>query len=331
MIKHAIENDLDLSNCLILHDLFGYLSCQLNEYGPQSIITFASQKHALEQNMNANECIEIKKIGLLEEWNSTKCVFIKVPKSLELFRLYLTRVSSLLDENGTVFCGFMTKYFTKAWLELAAEYFEEVDQTRAEKKARLLVLKGPKPKSDELISSFQDQQGKEWRQYLGVFSSGRIDPASLFMMEHLSFPSGNIQAVDVGSGNGVLGKFIITENPQTNLHLVDDNFLAVESSKLNIGADSVHHHLSRNLDFLEDESCDLVVSNPPFHFEYEVNMDVAFQIFDDAFKVLKNKGQLWVVANNNLPYKPQLMKAFGNAIVVAQNRKFIIYKAVKTK
>ena len=184
------------------------------------------------------------------------------------------------------------------------------------------MLKGPKPKKEPLIQEFVDDKGVLWKQYLGVFSAGRIDLASRFLMEHLEHPEGKFVAVDVGSGNGVLAKFIQTSAPK-------DNYLAVKSGELNVEGNDVQHHFSRDLSFLPDNSCDLIVSNPPFHFEYELNLDVAFQIFSDAYRVLRSKGKLWIVANNNLPYKPQLIKYFQSCEVIAQNNKFIVYCCVK--
>ncbi|UKN00468.1 class I SAM-dependent methyltransferase [Paracrocinitomix mangrovi] len=300
----------------------------MDKYHPQSIISFASQQFALNENSKENGCIQIQQTGILDEWKTTAVALLKIPKSIELFRLYLSRLSQNINENGTVLCGFMTRNFTPAWLKLAETYFENVSQSRAHKKARVLILKNPKPKSDILIQEYTDDKGVLWKQYLGVFSAGRIDYASQFLMEEIVLPKIDV-AVDVGSGNGVLGKFIHEHYPESEVHLTDDNYLAVESGKLNVNAENVYHHFSRDLSFLKDNSCDLVVTNPPFHFEYEINMDVAFQIFKDALRVLKNNGELWIVANNNLPYKPELLKSFSNCEVKAQNRRFIIYKCVK--
>src|SRR5690606_24526151 len=139
---------------------------------------------------------------------------------------------------------------------------------------------------------------------------------------------GKFVAIDVGSGNGVLSKFIKSHSHDADIHLADDNVLATLSGEMNVVGDHIFHHFSRDLSFLADDSCDLVVTNPPFHLEYEVNLDVAFQIFKDAERVLKNNGRLWIVANNNLPYKPQLQKHFQECSVMAQNQKFIVYRCV---
>lgn len=328
MLQTLNELGVDKNGILLLHDLFGYLSCNLSVFKPQIPISFASQAYSIEENARYNN-LNIQHKGLLDEWDSTKIALVKVPKSLELFRLYLLRICTVLEEDGTVLCGFMTRNFTAGWIKLAEEFFEEVSQTRAHKKARVMVLKRPKPQAEQFIHSFKDENDHLWQQYLGVFSAGRIDYASQFLMENLELPKNTFVGVDVGSGNGVLGKFLHDSSPESIIHLTDDSYLAVESGKLNVNSPQVHHHFSRNLSFLHDESCDIVISNPPFHLEYEINMDVAFQIFKDAFRVLHLKGELWIVANNNLPYKPELLKHFKSCEVKAHNRRFIIYRCIK--
>ncbi|MCB9223748.1 MAG: methyltransferase [Crocinitomicaceae bacterium] len=324
-----VSREYELDNIIIIHDLFGYLSCQLNDHQPQTVITFASQQNAVQKNAEHNHLMNIKQQMLLDDLDTAKCALLKIPKSLDLFRLYLSILSRSIDKNGTLFCGFMTRNFTNGWIKIAEEYFSEINQSKAHKKARIMILKGPKLKVENLVQEYNDENSQLWKQYLGVFSAGRIDYASQFLMDNIILPEGKFVAVDVGSGNGVLGKFIHNNAPEAEVHLTDDNLLAVRSCEMNVFGSNVKHHFSRNLDFLSDGPCDLVVSNPPFHFEYEINMDVAFQIFEDAFRVLKKGGDLWVVANNNLPYKPELLKHFHKCEVFAQNNKFIIYRCRK--
>lgn len=329
LIRTVLEDNVALEECLVLHDLFGYLSCHLNDLKPQAVITFASQEFSIHKNLENNKCSKIQLRNISEHWKTSKSALMRIPKSLGLFEFYLARLSEILDEDGVIYCGFMTKYFTSSWLKLAEKYFDNVNQSLAKKKARLLILRGPKKSDLNYVESFDDTEGNTWKQYLGVFSSGRIDIASQFFMEHLEVPKGDIVVADVGSGNGVLSKFVQEQNPKAEIHLIDDNSLAILSSQVNVFGDKIHHHFSRNLEFLGDSCCDLVISNPPFHFEYELNLDVAFQIFKDAHRILKKGGQLWVVANNNLPYKPQMLKYFSECLVVAQNRRFIIYRCKK--
>lgn len=330
LLAHFWEQDQSPARTLVVHDLFGYLSCHLSVGEPVSVITFDSQRRSLKENLHQNELAEVKTVEVMkEDWPSAAIALIKMPKSLELFELYLAKLVHCLSSEATVLCGFMTRHFTPAWLKVAQQYFEVVEQSRAKKKARLLILKKPIPRQRQLISSFVDDSGQEWSQYFGVFSSGRLDTASRFFMDHLKVPKGAISVLDVGCGNGVLGKFIQTKNPEAKLSLLDDNLLAVLSAQLNVSETTVEYHWSSDLSPILPKSQDFVVCNPPFHFEYEINLDVAHRIFREVAAVLKDTGEFWIVANNHLPYKPQLQQHFRNCEIVARNQKFFVYKCWK--
>jgi 23S rRNA (guanine1835-N2)-methyltransferase len=61
-----------------------------------------------------------------------------------------------------------------------------------------------------------------------------------------------------------------------------------------------HTHL---LTGIEDNSADLVICNPPFHQQQRVNLDSGFAFIEDSFRVLKEGGQLFLVANRYLGYE----------------------------
>ena len=69
---------------------------------------------------------------------------VKIPKTIDLFELYLQHATLNLKQSSTVVCAFMTKHFTKAMIEVAERYFNRVEQSRAVKKARLIILSDKK-------------------------------------------------------------------------------------------------------------------------------------------------------------------------------------------
>ncbi|MCK5335338.1 MAG: methyltransferase, partial [Gammaproteobacteria bacterium] len=67
----------------------------------------------------------------------------------------------------------------------------------------------------------------------------------------------------------------------------------------------------------------------PFHQQHATGDAVAWRMFNDAKKVLKKDGELWVVANRHLAYHIKLKKIFNNYEQIASNKKFVILKVVK--
>jgi 16S rRNA G1207 methylase RsmC len=254
---------------------------------------------------------------------------IKVPKSLELFRLYLNQIQRASHTNTVVVCGFMTKYFSKQILKIAAEFFEEVEQSLAWKKSRLLILKKPKPNIEiELLKSFQ-WQGLNIQQYQGVFSADKVDYATQFLLDNIKLNESEHSILDLASGNGIIAASILSKYQDKNweapeLHLMDDSFLAVESSKLNLPKEKSHFYFTDALEDFDDKSFDLVVSNPPFHFEHEINTEVTMDFFEQVYTVLKPNGRFILVFNRHLRYNTLLKRIFSRVDVMVDSAKFVV-------
>lgn len=322
---------------VICNDRFGYLSCHLNRYRPYILTDRKSQEESIKMNLKLNglSADPDRFITPLSELPTPVDLgIIQVPKSLDMFRFYLHQISASLAADGVLLCSFMTKYFTPQLLEIAGEYFEDVDQSLAVKKSRVLTLKGKKelPEIDLLNSisySFDEDTTEDLNQYPGVFSAENIDYATQFLIESVSLQEDENIVLDMGSGNGVIARSVQLKKPDATLHLVDDFYLAVESSKLNLNPDNTHFHWSDSLSPVENVDFDLVLSNPPFHFEHETNIEVTVDLFREVAGILKPGGRFLCVANKHLGYISHLKKFFRSAEPMAQNKKFMIYECKK--
>jgi 23S rRNA (guanine1835-N2)-methyltransferase len=329
VLKYLEEMNIHIEDTVIYNDRFGFLTCVLHDLNPVTIINEKSQEKACRINLDKNDLSidEIKFLSPLDQLpGKVKLSIIKIPKSLELFRLQLSGLSKALDEDSLVLCPFMTRHFTTQFLIIANEYFENVEQSRAWKKSRLLILKQPKKAETISITKSIPWKEKEFKQYFGIFSSGNIDYATQFLLENLRINEEDKTVLDLASGNGVIGSYVREQNPKCELHLLDDSFLAVESSKFNLSGENTYFHYNDTLEEFEENFFDLVVSNPPFHFEYETNIEIPIRLFGEVERCLKPGGRFLVVASKHLNFKTHLDKIFGNCYVVADNNKFIIYE-----
>jgi 16S rRNA (guanine1207-N2)-methyltransferase len=77
------------------------------------------------------------------------------------------------------------------------------------------------------------------------------------------------------------------------------------------------------------EMADCIVCNPPFHQQHAIGDHIAWQMFQQAHRVLRKRGELRVIGNRHLNYHQHLKKLFGNWEAVASNAKFVIVKAYK--
>ncbi|RUA24251.1 MAG: class I SAM-dependent methyltransferase [Bacteroidetes bacterium] len=337
LLNFLKENEIPKGNLALVNDRFGYLACHTADWNPYSVIAFKSQEKALRINFKNNN-LELADSHLLSPLDSfpekLDVVLLRIPKSLDLFKLYLHQIHQASHENTVILCSFMTKYFSKQMLKTAELFFEEVNQSLAWKKSRLLILKNPKSKQTvELLKSFQ-WQGLEIQQYLGVFSADKVDYATQFLLNNIKLKQSEQTILDLASGNGIIAASILNKYQAQNwetpeLHLIDDSFLAVASSKFNLPGEKNHFHYSDDLEDFKDKSFDLVVSNPPFHFEYEINTEVTMDFFEQVYTVLKPNGRFILVFNRHLRYTTLLKRIFSKVDVMVDSPKFVVMECIK--
>lgn len=325
-------HDLEVqpNNLSIYNDRFGFLACHLHSFDPTVILTHKSQEKAIHTNQINNKIPLANFSNPLSSFHTKiDIALVKIPKSLGLFQLFLEQINNNSTKNITVICAFMTRHFSPNLLQIAKEYFEGVEQSRALKKARLLILTHKKESTRRDFITSIDYNNQKYKQYPGVFSSEHIDYATQFFLDHLELEKTDHDILDLGSGNGIIGNEIFKQNPDAEIHLMDDSFLAVSSAELNIQGHNINHHFNNELSIFNDQTFDLIVTNPPFHFEYEINIQVALELFNECFRCLKDGGNLQLVANKHLNYKVHLEALFTAVQIVAEDRKFIIYKCIK--
>lgn len=338
ILRHLNNHELGGKEIAIYNDRFGFLSSHLSEHSPRAVIDFKSQQLSLRKNIERNNLSltgENEYTPLSSFTRKIDVGIIHIPKSLELYRFYLHLISQQINKNGWVVCSFMTRHFSPQMITIAEDYFEDVEQSLAWKKSRVLILRKKKEASEynpltSIPFTFSNGITQNIQQYAGVFSSGNIDYATQFLLENVSLKETDKLILDLASGNGVIARSLQLENPEATIHLVDDSFLAVESSKLNLDSKNTHFHWSDSIEDIGSGDFDLVVSNPPFHFAHEVNTEVAVDLFREVAGALKPGGRFLCVANRHLGYRTHLKKFFTQNEIVAQNDKFVVYESRMT-
>jgi 16S rRNA G1207 methylase RsmC len=326
------------SNIALINDRFGFLTCHLAHRKPFVVIGYKSQEKAVRANLLSNKLEFDENLFLtpLDDFPDTLDIaLVKIPKSLELFRLHLYQIHQSCGEQTMVLCGFMTKYFSKQLLKIAGEFFSSTEQSRARKKARLLILKKPKPNVSINLTDTIYWNGLKIVHYPGVFSSGKIDYATQFLLRYFTPFVDERRILDMASGNGVIAAYIQRVFERNGwalpeIHLTDDNFTAVESSKLNLPDSNCRHHFSDDLLIFEDDYFDLIVTNPPFHFGHEINTEVSMNLFTQVQKKLNPDGRFVLVFNRHLVnYRTLLKRLFPKIILIADSPRYMALECRK--
>jgi len=317
----------------IWNDRFGVFQTLLATYTPWQVISYHSQSIAMRQllkhnGFEANDSRWVSTIEGLQE--PIDLAMIRIPKSLDLFEWYVRQAASVLKPDGKAAAGFMTRHFSPELIKLAERYFHSVTQSRAQKKARLILLEQPKEELPEIaLKEIQLESGTVLQQYPGVFAAKHVDPATQMLLDKFIVKGDEARVLDLGCGNGIIGKTVQEELPEAEVHLIDDFHLAVASAKLNVNRETAVVQAADSLVQFQSGFFDLVLSNPPFHLEHENNIEVSLGLFKQVKRSLRKGGEFQLVANKHLNYTTHLQRIFNSVDVLAEDKRFIVYACGK--
>lgn len=161
----------------------------------------------------------------------------------------------------------------------------------------------------------------------GVFSHGRLDEGTGFLLPHI--PTDISGAVlDFGCGSGVLGATIKALNPACEVSLVDSNAFALLSTERTFAANGLAAREIRAVDGLDavgDQRFNLIVTNPPFHQGIGTDYNVVTRFLESCEQHLHNDGVVLLVANRFLPYERMMPKSLPLSLV-AEDAKYKVLK-----
>src|SRR5690554_1837408 len=241
LLKHLGSCGLQsTARCLILNDNFGALAASLTAHmqvhsSGDSFLAHQALRNNLDNNQLASS--ELKIIRSDQPFDGTyDCVLIRVPKTLALLEEQLIRLQSHIQPDTTIVAAGMVKHLPRSAGDLLERYIGPVQASLAEKKARLLLVtptdkaqaQSPYPSSYEL-----DKPKISLRNHAGVFCREALDIGTRFLLPHLPSGLGHAHVADLGCGNGVMAIVCALENPEAQLLLVDESYMAVQSAQEN--------------------------------------------------------------------------------------------------
>ncbi|AMG31226.1 methyltransferase domain-containing protein [Grimontia hollisae] len=328
------------AHILILNDGFGALSCWAAAKGYR--VTTTSDSHLSHLSLNAN--LKENNLSGVTFLSSTETlptdadiVVMKLPKNNRFLVWQLQQIALYGAMSVQVIAGAKVKDIHTSTLKLFEKHLGATHTSLAKKKARLIFCSKEKQRDaapTETTSFEVPDFGMTLHNHANVFSSESLDIAAYLMLKHIPVSTKIKHIIDLGCGNGVLSVEAARRNPQATITAVDESHMAVASTTTNLlshGIEPARIHCKVNncLDGFEKNSADLVLCNPPFHQMNTVTDHIAWQMFCDARRVLEPKGRIVVIGNRHLGYHAKLKRLFGNAQVIASNRKFVIVEAYK--
>jgi 16S rRNA (guanine1207-N2)-methyltransferase len=137
------------------------------------------------------------------------------------------------------------------------------------------------------------------------------------------------RVLDLGCGYGVIGIVAAKLASRGHVTLIDSDIRATRLTERNLEANDIENAdviLGDGVRDLPPKSrFDLVVSNPPTHS----GRDVLDEMVEGAYKVLRPRGQLYLVINRLLSLRKKVEEVFGNSETMGREKGFVVIRAVK--
>jgi 16S rRNA (guanine1207-N2)-methyltransferase len=329
------------SSVCILNDGFGALALALHAFRPVAISDSFLSQQSTRQNFASN-AIAVEQIQLLDSLTAPQVgieyLLIKAPKTLALFEDQLYRLRPLLNADSRVVVAGMVKNMPASLWKLLETLIGPTTTSLAYKKARLIfarpdvglhLTETPYPTVYPL-----ENTGFKISNHANVFSRDSLDIGARFFLQHLPDNPGFRNVIDLGCGNGVLGLVLASQQREARLTFVDESYMAIASAKENFlaafdGQRQAEFVVGDCLSGFPDATADCIMCNPPFHQQHAIGDHIAWQMFRQAYRVLRQGGEFRVIGNRHLHYHISLKKLFGNVTQVASNSKFVVYTSVR--
>ncbi len=270
-------------------------------------------------------------------------VIIRIPKHNSLLNFQLESLLRFIHEDTKIVSAGMTKEIHRANLNLFESIIGKTTTSLAQKKARLIFSKVEKIaeqkfNSDLLANNACNFALKQYGMNIiglpGVFSRDSLDIGSRVLLEYMPETQPHQKLIDLGCGTGVLGTYAGKQNPQLQVTFTDESWLAVESAKRTFQENTGQIPITKVTDVLNglaNNHYDHILCNPPFHQQNVQTLSIANRMFKESSKKLKNSGELRLVANRHLKYKPMLNQYFNQVQVVSKDPKFVVWLAREPK
>jgi 16S rRNA (guanine1207-N2)-methyltransferase len=329
---------------IVYNDAFGALTTLLVKHGRQvtQVTDSSLTQRCTLWNLEANDLdgdnpilLDSLSVPVPKPALGPPVVLYRLPKNLALLEFQLHQIRSYLPAGSVLAASGMVKEVHTSTLELFEKLIGTTVTDLAEQKARLIratVGTAPVPRNPYPTEFEVPGLGIRLVNQAGVFSREGLDEGTRLLLQH--FPKigpGPRTIVDLGCGNGVLGLAAARRAPEAEIYCVDESFMAVWSAREGFRRNELGGRGSFLAgDGLEDfgkESADLILCNPPFHYQNAQTLEIALSFFDQARRVLRPGGELWVVANRHLGHHKALARRFALVHTAALSDKYIVLRA----
>ncbi|MGO1539911.1 MAG: methyltransferase [Leucobacter sp.] len=265
-----------------------------------------------------------------------KLVLLQLPRGLEALDEIAWSIARFADADVTVLAGGRVKHMTRTMNEVLGRAFSDVSAGLAQQKSRLLRATSPRDPGPPRFPRWGEDPELSFRvaSHGATFGGPTLDHGSRLLLAGLRDMDLSMERiVDLGSGNGVLGVSAALKWPGARVIATDQSTAAVQATRQTAEAAGVSERVSvqraDGTEAVPEGWAQLILLNPPFHTGATVHREVAHRLIRSCGSALAPGGELRIVFNSHLGYRPLLERVVGPTRQVARDRTFTVLSAIK--
>ena len=125
----------------------------------------------------------------------------------------------------------------------------------------------------------------------GVFNKKGLDFGTRVLLENIVL-NNKKTFLDVGTGCGPIGFYILLNVPNSNVDMVDVNNRAIKLTKMGLKKNNITGNVFNSDAYSNiDSKYDMIITNPPIH----CGKDKVYEIIRGAVDHLNKDGEIWIV------------------------------------
>lgn len=160
--------------------------------------------------------------------------------------------------------------------------------------------------------------------YPGVFAKGRLDPGTAMLLGVLPPLEDGARVLDFACGAGIIAGFVARRHPEVALWMTDVDAIALAAAVENAPTATALCG-DRWGSIQGSRQFDRIFSNPPIHEGKGRTYDVLNELISGAPARLRPGGQLWVVAQRQIPVDKVMEETFRKVTLAAEDTRFRVW------
>lgn len=264
---------------------------------------------------------------------------VRLPRDWATFAMQVQLVSARLREEGRLFVYGANDEGIRSAVSRLEGLFSRVRTRLTKHRTRVLEACSPRPGTVWRASPDQwketlrvevplgssETEFVELVSWPGVFASGRLDEGSACLLEVLDSVDMGGKILDFGCGHGVISLVARHRAPDSELHLLDVDAVALAAAGENLpGARLI---LSDGWRAMEPGTAfDLVLSNPPIHRGKDEDYRACEELLRQAKHHLRPRGVLVTVTQRTVGIGKLYHRSFRRAELLLETPRFQVWR-----